>query len=314
MNTIIKMKKHPIDDLFAKKLAEHRQEPSQKAFEKFQARLAENQQKRRGGFFLANRNWGYYAAAAGIVAVLTIGILSQSTITNETVVASADVPKKVENKIKNISKEKDSQLVDNQLVAVKEDVKKSSKIYFSQPEKAILKKVKTLPIISNETSVAKLENKSTSGVPQVPQNTIIDDSPVEQTSVAINPIFETSIETIEPKETKIAETFKNPIDESIVLVLEPEQQEELIPAINPDSPTSLAEAKILGAEKEENAKSFIAKLYGEYKHFKYGEKVDLKKLGVKDVLARVDDSVLKEDITDVRDFVQRKVGRLQKRD
>ena len=67
-------------------------------------------------------------------------------------------------------------------------------------------------------------------------------------------------------------------------------------------------------KKEEKEKSFIAKLYGEYKNFKYGEKVDLKKLGVKDVLARVDDSVIKEDITDVRDFVQRKVSRLQRKE
>jgi hypothetical protein len=70
----------------------------------------------------------------------------------------------------------------------------------------------------------------------------------------------------------------------------------------------------MGEEKEENAKSFLSKLYGEYKHFKYGEKVDLKKLGVKDVLARVDNNEIKEDITDVRDFVQRKVGRLQRKD
>ena len=41
MNFKIKMKKHLIDDLFAKTLAEHRQEPSQKAFEKFQSRLKE---------------------------------------------------------------------------------------------------------------------------------------------------------------------------------------------------------------------------------------------------------------------------------
>lgn len=304
------MKKHPIDDLFAKKLAEHRQEPSQKAFEKFQSRLGERQQKRRGGFFLANRNWGYYAAAASIVAALTIGVLSQRNATNETVLASTSVPKKVEDKIKNISKSIDSKVADNQLVATNDVSRKSTNSNFAQPEKAILKEVKTLPIISNETSVAKLENQ-----PKVTENVIIDDSPEEQTSVAINTIFDTTpIEKIEPKETKIAETFRNPIDESIVLVLEPEQQEELIPAINPDSSTPLADAKTLGAEKEENAKSFIAKLYGEYKHFKYGEKVDLKKLGVKDVLARVDDSVLKEDITDVRDFVQRKVGRLQKRD
>ena len=310
MNTIIKMKKHPIDDLFARKLAEHRQEPSQKAFEKFQTRLAEKQQKPKGGFLAINRNWQYYAAAAGIIMVLSIGILSQRNAINETVVASTEVPKKVEDRVNDISKDAAVRRSDNQLVAVKERVRDVNKGIIVQPEKPILKEVKTLPIISNEISVAKLENQ-----PKAAQNVIIDDSPEEQTSVAVNPIFETTtIEEVEPKETKITETFKNPMDESIVLVLEPEQQEELIPTINPDSPISLAEAKTLGAEKEENAKSFIAKLYGEYKHFKYGEKVDLKKLGVKDVLARVDDSVLKEDITDVRDFIQRKVGRLQKRD
>ena len=310
MNTIIKMKKHPIDDLFARKLAEHRQEPSQKAFEKFQTRLAEKQQKPKGGFLAINRNWQYYAAAAGIIIVLSIGILSQRNDNNETVVASTEVLKKVEDRVNNISKDIAVRRSDNQLVAVKERVRDVNKGIIVQPEKPILKEVKTLPIISNEISVAKLENQ-----PKAAQNVIIDDSPEEQTSVAVNPIFETTtIEEVVPKETKITETFKNPMDESIVLVLEPEQQEELIPTINPDSPISLAEAKTLGAEKEENAKSFIDKLYGEYKHLKYGEKVDFKKLGVKDVLARVDDSVLKEDITDVRDFIQRKVGRLQKRD
>jgi hypothetical protein len=310
MNTIIKMKKHPIDDLFAKKLAEHRQEPSQKAFEKFQVRLGEKQQKRRGEIFVINRNWGYYAAAAGIVAVLTIGILSQRNATNETVLASVNMPKKVEDKIENISKDAAIWRSDNQLIASQEIERKSDKDH-----KAILKEVKTLPSISNQTSVVKLKNQPTGGVPQTTENIIIDDSPIEQNSLAVNTIFETTIfEKLEPKETKTTEIFKNPIDESIVLVLEPEQQEELIPAINPDSPTSLAEAQTLSAEKEENAKSFIAKLYGEYKHFKYGEKVDLKKIGVKDVLARVDENLFKEERDDVVGFVQRKVGRLQKRD
>ncbi len=304
MNTIIKMKKHPIDDLFAKKLAEHRQEPSQKAFEKFQARLAEKQHKRRGGFFLANRNWGYYAAAAGIVAALTIGVLSQRNVPDETVLATTNVPKKIDNKKTDIIKG-----IDNQSLAVQEIAKKADKINLNQPEKASLKIEKTLPIISNEKSIAKTE------IP-TKENNIVDDSPQEQTLVAVNPIFETTaIEKLEPKEIKVAETFKNTIDESIVLVLEPETIEEvIIPTINEDSPTSLADAQRLGAEKEENAKSFIAKLYGEYKHFKYGEKVDLKKIGVKDALARVDENLFKEDREDVIGFVQRKVGRLQKRD
>lgn len=304
MNTIIKMKKHPIDDLFAKKLAEHRQEPSQKAFEKFQARLAEKQHKRRGGFLLANRNWGYYAAAAGIVVALTIGVLSQSNTPDQTILASINLPKQKDNKKIDVTKG-----IDNQSLAVQEVVKNANETHLNQPEKAMLKFAKSLPIISNETSIAKTEI-------QTKDNNIVDDTPQEQTSVAINTIFETTaVEKLQPKEIKATEAFKNTIDESIVLVLEPEEVEkEIIPAINEDSPTSLADAQRLGEEKEENAKSFIAKLYGEYKHFKYGEKVDLKKIGVKDVLARVDENLFKEDREDVIGFVQRKVGRLQKRD
>ncbi len=92
MNIIIKMKKHPIDDLFAKKLAEHRQEPSQKAFEKFQARLQEKQQKPKVGFFLGNRNWTYYAAAAGIAIALSVGFLTQNDTSINPTIASVDAP------------------------------------------------------------------------------------------------------------------------------------------------------------------------------------------------------------------------------
>ena len=74
----------------------------------------------------------------------------------------------------------------------------------------------------------------------------------------------------------------------------------------------MADARRLGQEKEEESKSFIAKLYGEYKHFKYGEKVDLKKIGVKDALARVDEGLFKEEREDVIGFLQRRVGRLKK--
>lgn len=48
---ITKMKKHPIDDLFASKMAEYRQEPSQRAFDKFQARLAEREEKKTWWWF-----------------------------------------------------------------------------------------------------------------------------------------------------------------------------------------------------------------------------------------------------------------------
>lgn len=300
MKTIIKMKKHSIDDLFAKKLVEYRQEPSQIAFEKFQARLSQKQQKPKGGFFLINRNWGYYATAAGIIAVLSIGFLSQTNSPKEATLASAVISKPVQKVIKNS---------DNESVASIEKgfIQKISQQNTKQKVEILAKK--TLPAVQN--TFAK-----TDVLPTKIENVIIDDLPIEQTEVALNPVFETSIvETQAITEKQTEGIFKKDVGGSIVVILEPEKTEnDIIPSINADSQTTLAEAKRLGEEKDENAKSFLSKLYGEYKHFKYGEKVDLKKLGVKDVMARVDDTVIKEDITDVRDFVQRKVSRLQRKD
>ncbi len=303
MITIIKMKKHPIDDLFAKKLAEHRQEPSQRAFENFQARLAQNQQKRKGGFFQISRNWGYYAAAAGIAIALSVGFLNQTASTNSVTLASTNKPVKVKP-----ATEIPLQSSDNQAIVsteTKDSFAKNSKSPTIVKNKVL---VETNQEVTFVNTIAKVAIQ-----PKTVENTIIDDSPEEQTSMAINPVFEstaaTSPATVEP----IQGLFKNDVGESVVVVLEPAKiEEDFIPEINQDSPTVLADAKRMGAEKEENAKSFMAKLYGEYKNFKYGEKVDLKKLGVKDVLARVDESALKEDITEVRDYVQRKVSRLRK--
>lgn len=297
------MKKHPIDDLFAKKLVEFRQEPSQKAFEKFQARLAEKQEKPKGGIFSIHRNWSYYAAAAGIVAVLSIGFLSQKNTSNEATLASVVAPKKAQNTIQNKTQSTPIQGSDSQLVIAKKSLENN----IEKAGNSTLKEVKTMP----ETSIANNEI-----LPIIIEKIIIDDSPEEQNSVATTQIFVTpSVETLQQTETKIADVSKNTPDESIVLILEPETlEEEVIPSLNQDSAMSLKEVQRLGEEKAENDKSFIAKLYGEYKHFKYGEKIDFEKIGLKNALARVDENLFKEDRDDVIGFVQRKIGRLQKKD
>ncbi len=306
MNIMIKMKKYPIDDLFAKKLAEHRQEPSQKAFEKFQARLAEKQQKPKAGFFLGNRNWTYYAAAAGIAIALSVGFLTQNDISVNQTVASA------EPNLKKNAGQTLPEVIDNQAIASVENDTQVSENTIKQNLPISKKEIQPLVVSTSENTIAS----TATPVNQTP-NKIVDDSPEEQISIATNTDIFTNpvIETTKPAEEANQGIFKTDIGESIVVVLEPTIPEaEVIPSINQDSNISLAEVKRMGEEKEEKEKSFIAKLYGEYKNFKYGEKVDLKKLGVKDVLARVDESEIKEDITDVRDFVQRKVGRFQKRD
>lgn len=313
MNVIIKMKKHPIDDLFAKKLAEHRQEPSQKAFEKFQARLQEKQQKPKVGFFLGNRNWTYYAAAAGVAIALSVGFLNQNDTSINPTVASADVPSYDVPAQKKNTVETAPEIINNQAIASVENNRQQT-IQNTNKQNFPTAKKESLPDV---TSTSENTIASLNPITQPISNKIVDDSPEEQVSIATTtPIFGNSVaETTKPAEPASQGIFKTDVGESIVVILEPTASEaEVIPSINQDSNISLAEAKRLGDEKEEKEKSFIAKLYGEYKNFKYGEKVDLKKLGVKDVLARVDDSVIKEDITDVRDFVQRKVSRLQRKE
>ncbi len=299
MNSIIKMKKHPVDELFAKKLAEYRQEPSQKAFEKFQARLQEKQQKPKGGFFWVNRNWTYYAAAAGVAIALSIGFLSQigspdvQTLASVQSTTTVELPKTVEPQTMTPTLSK----ADGAKVQTNNSHKTSRKL------------------------IERVLAEEKSGlVATTAANPKIDDSPEELMSLTTTqPIFDethTAIAAAQPTEDpKNQGVFKTDVGESVVVILEPTMAaNEVIPAINEDSATSAEEVERLNQEKDEKEKSFIAKLYGEYKHFKYGEKVDLQKLGVKDVMARVDNSVIKEDITDVRDFFQRRVGRLQKRD
>lgn len=312
MNIIIKMKKHPIDDLFAKKLAEHRQEPSQKAFEKFQARLQEKQQKPKVGFFLGNRNWTYYAAAAGIAIALSVGFLTQNDSSINPTVASVDVPPHDVPTVKKNSVKRVLEVANNQSITSVENKIQTSENATKQNLPTAKKQFQPVVISTPENAIASL-NPTIQPVP----NKIVDDSPEEQISVATTtPIFgDSEVETAKPAEQASQGIFKTDVGESVVVVLEPAAPEaEVISSISQDSNISLADAKRMGEEKEEKEKSFIAKLYGEYKNFKYGEKVDLKKLGVKDVLARVDDSVIKEDITDVRDFVQRKVSRLQRKE
>lgn len=308
MDILIKMKKHPIDDLFARKLAEHRQEPSQKAFEKFQARLQEKQQKPKMVFFLGNRNLTYYAAAAGIAIVLSAGFLTQNDTSVSSKVSIADLPTKKKNIVVTAL-----ELTNNQAIA---SVKK-----YAQPTLINIYK-QNVPEPKKEiqfVATITLENNTTNQNPiiELISNKIVDDSPEEQITVANNtPIFENpEVETFKPVEQVSQGIFKIDIGESVVVVLEPIGFEaEVIPSIDLDSNISLAEVKRMGEEKEEKEKSFIAKLFSEYKHFKFGEKVDLNKLGVKDVLARVDESAIKEEITDIRDFVQRKVSRLQRKE
>ncbi len=293
------MKKHPIDELFAKKLAEHRQEPSQKAFEKFQARLQEKQTRRRGGVFAFTRNWGYYAAAAGVVAALTIGILSQRNTEDAQVAVNAGKP----DKVGTVAGQPASPSIQGST-----DIVARNKI---EAEKALNTYKETRPV-QDVAAVKETQVRATNA----PVGNVIPAPVPEESNVAVATNYQTEdVQTLTGKNATAIETFNgNNTDiaskysigrESVVLIIAPVEESGV-------QATAETEASI--AEKAEKEKSFLAKLYGEYKHFKYGEKVDLKGLGVKDAVARVDENLFKEEREDVRDFVQRRIGRMQRKE
>ncbi|RFS16156.1 hypothetical protein [Emticicia sp. C21] len=293
------MKKHPIDELFAKKLAEHRQEPSQKAFEKFQARLQEKQTKRRGGVFAMNRNWGYYAAAAGIVAALTIGVLSQRNTDDTHVAANPVKPIQVAPEIKPApsSNQDDS----NQLAKIKTNKESNTvdQVLSVNPanDLAVAKRLNIpakAPIVKEITSPIEEESNDAIALNQPNES---QPSPLQAETLTGRNVAD--IATYADNNSSIANKY-NP-GETVVVVITPMEE---------TSVQSPVETETI-AEKE---KSFLAKLLGEYKHFKYGEKVDLKGIGVKDAMAKVDDNLFKEEREDVRDFVQRRIGRMQRRE
>lgn len=284
------MKKNPIDELFAKKLAEHRQEPSQRALEKFQERLAQREQKRRGGLFVWNRQWNYYAAAASVVAVLSIGVLSIRD--NAPQLAHTETPKTEVFNQNNAQKSGIASIQPEKSIVAEKNI----------PQKQKIQNFTVSSKISAESNLTKTEIAVAQTQPEEKQPITVTTEPT-QTNTSIASVTEPVAQTETPQITLQVESIGNkPVsaEESIVLVYN-----EILETPKPESTI---------AEEKEDEKSFISKLFKEYQHLKYGEKVDLKTLGInkREVLARVDERLFKEEREDLKDFMQSRIGRFKK--
>jgi hypothetical protein len=311
-----KMEKHPIDELFAKKLAEHRQEPSQRALEQFQARIAQREQQKRGGGFLTishNRRW-YYGAAAGLAIALSVVFLSQKN-DSKTDLAQSNTKKPTEivqpkNTVQPIV---EKQLANNSI----------QKIIEKQPiAKPIQQNQIIIPIAENTVSIA--QNEVTESKENTIQNTISDHTESTEsiaTTIVIPETQNTDNQVIMPAESlplkgvQPQNTVEN-VEEPVVLASNNQSVEnpEMMPMLDEDSVTEFDKLRRAAMEREENSKSFLARLGEEYKHLKYGEKVDLNNLKVKpkEVLARADEQVLRDERNDIKETFYRKVGRFLK--
>lgn len=316
--TILKMEKHPIDELFAKKLADHRQEPSQRALEQFRARLAQREQQKRGGGFLTishSRRW-YYGAAAGLAIALSVVFLSQKNGSEKIDLAKSNGkmnPNEIiqpKNTVEPIVKE---QFANN---AIQKSIKRQT------IEKPIQQIEIATPIIENTTSIA--QNVAVESKENTIQNPIIDHTePVESitTTIVIPETQNTDNQVITPNESLPfkgvqPQNFVENVEESLILASAPQsvEESEWLPMIDEDSATEFDKLRKIAIEREENSKSFLARLSEEYRHFKYGEKVDLNNLKIrpKEVLARADEQFLREERNDIKETFYRKLSKFLK--
>ncbi len=316
---ILKMEKHPIDELFAKKMAEYRQEPSQRAFERFQARVAEREQQKRGGGFLSishNRRW-YYAAAAGMAIALSVVFLSQKDSSKGDF--AQNKPKKEVIQPKNTVEpiiQKETLATTNSSEIQKQEVVKPL-----IQNNIIEKSIENLVTVNQNSIAQNTEPK----VIQNNQNSIIDHT--EANDIAITNSVVLPTETIDNQSvTNQIESNKNeaviaqnPVEkvESGTFIADNSvktPKDEVITAIDADSVTEFEKLRQAAMEREEYSKSFLARLSEEYRHLKYGEKVDLENLKVKpkDVLARADERILRDERNDIKETFYRKVGKFLK--
>ncbi len=275
------MKKHPIDEEFAKKMANYRLEPSSRALEKFQERLSKNTKPVVLLNRQSNRRWLYLAASMVVIASGVVLMLDSPQNEKKMGVKLSHYEKK---QIKGVSIEHETEI----------------------PIKAIASAEKGEKYLSFLPSVSVR--------PEEKEDIQEDNQVIEEFKPMPTLVFEetSGISPTSPKESTNQEVFKKDIGESIVVVLEPAiESPVLVEEIDQDSELAWSEATEMMRQKEENNQSFIGKLFKEYKNLKYGkEEVSLSSTKVS--FSGTSAPIVSE-LGEVRDFMQRKIGRLQRR-
>jgi len=278
---ITKMKKHPIDELFASNLRDHSAVPSSRAAELFQQRLTEKK-KPKGIFFKPPAKNYYWAAAASVLFVLTIGwYVVQNEQTTQTVAEQLNKTEVVNDpamkpKVNPVEK----------ITAPAIDVQENEKALSNTTQIAKVSKVK-----KTSTSVIKARNEITQEV-ELKKNTpvfapmVLDEPIMDKLTVAVlNAEQEKKRKATKQRKLQNENNilFKKSIAETVIVISEvqPKEEQLYIPEISGDSRVTIAQATKMGQERQEADRSFIAKVFTEIKHLKHGEKLDVAGLNKK---------------------------------
>lgn len=263
------MKKHPVDDLFSRKLRDAEITPREEAYQKLQQRMQSKQ--RRLGWW----QQGPWLAAAGVSLLLVAGWVVWSNYNQEAALTAEVTPK-----TESITKQKSVQLAKSKAVEEKSTDKKEIVNQQISPERQVaanesVKAIQKSSKLESSLPVLKSEVKQVAQVPEPTKNDKTQEIIIAQESPKV--VAQTTITNAESK----------PTEKTVVLQL-PELQQSLI-ATNEkgivEKETSTASAESTNPKFDENIlnqprkSTRMAKVWKQLKNAKNGEKVDWDEVG-----------------------------------
>jgi hypothetical protein len=256
------MKKHPVDDLFSRKLRDAEITPREEAYQKLQQRMQSKQ--RRLGWW----QQGPWLAAAGVSLLLVAGWVVWNNNSSEDVLTAQAKPT-----TELIAKQKSAQLAKSNAVEGKSTDKKEIVNQSISPEKQVAANESVKAVQKNskpESSLPVLKSEEKQVV-QIPEP--IRNDKVQEVITA-------------PESPKVVAqtiaTDTKPTEKTVVLQL-PELQQSLAAANEKETSTATVESTT--AKFDENIlnqprkSTRMAKVWKQLKNAKNGEKVDWDEVG-----------------------------------
>lgn len=262
------MKKHPVDELFSRKLRDAEITPRDEAFQKFQQRL--QTKERRIGWW----QQGPWLAAAGVSLLLMAGggwwLMSQQPSESDTVALSKTPSPKIV--APNSSQHSESKVIivppTDELASLEKKVKAGSR---SESQVSTFSSA-TIP------TTPKRDMKAKEVVQPLVQETQV--AQVVETTPASEPVKQMKVE--EPTKTVAlanAVTAK-PTEKTVVLQL-PELEKTLVAANDPQTNVAATNSSITDNDVLDKPRKStrMAKVWQQLKNAKNGEKVDWDEVG-----------------------------------
>lgn len=262
------MKKHPVDDLFSRKLRDAEITPREEAYQKLQQRMQSKQ--RRLGWW----QQGPWLAAAGVSLLLVAGWVVWRNTNSETALTA-----QVTSKIESIAKQKSAQLAKSN--AVDENLTDKKEILNQQisPEKQVAaapaKGIQKSSKLESSLPVLKSEVKQVAQVIQPTKNDKTQEIIIAQESPKV--IAQTTITNAESKPTEKTVVLQLPdLQQSLVATNEKVPVEKEISNVSVESTNPKFDENILNQSRKSTR---MAKVWKQLKNAKNGEKVDWDEVG-----------------------------------